>query len=138
MSDPKPKRVLTEAQRLAFLKGREKRMANLERKRLEKAEAQAMTEPPESTKQPDVDVPVGIDKPKPKSPEPVPVATATKIDIDYDELAKRLAVHMEPPKPTKRAYVRRKPVNPTTPPRQSYSPETPSPPRVSRPMTLWL
>lgn len=35
----KPKRVLTEAQRLAFLKGREKRMANLEKKRLEKEEA---------------------------------------------------------------------------------------------------
>lgn len=35
----KPKRVLTEAQRLAFLKGRETRMANLEKKRLEKEEA---------------------------------------------------------------------------------------------------
>lgn len=34
----KPKRVLTEAQRLAFLKGREKRMANIEKKRLEKIE----------------------------------------------------------------------------------------------------
>ena len=31
--------MLTEAQRLAFLKGREKRMANLEKKRLEKEEA---------------------------------------------------------------------------------------------------
>ena len=35
----KPKRVLSEAQRLAFLKGRETRMANLEKKRLEKEEA---------------------------------------------------------------------------------------------------
>jgi hypothetical protein len=39
MSDLRPKRVLSEAQRLAFLKGREKRMANLEKKRLEKQEA---------------------------------------------------------------------------------------------------
>jgi len=37
---PKPKRQLTEAQRLAFLKGREKRMANIERKRQEKLEAE--------------------------------------------------------------------------------------------------
>lgn len=37
---PKPKRVLTEAQRLAFMKGREKRLANIERKRQEKLEAQ--------------------------------------------------------------------------------------------------
>lgn len=40
----KPKRVLTEAQRLAFLKGREKRMANIERKRQEKLEAESVTE----------------------------------------------------------------------------------------------
>jgi len=32
-TEEKPKKVLTEAQRLAFLKGREKRMANLEMKR---------------------------------------------------------------------------------------------------------
>lgn len=41
----KPKRVLTEAQRLAFLKGREKRMANIERKRQEKIEAEQETKP---------------------------------------------------------------------------------------------
>lgn len=34
ISTEKPKKVLTEAQRLAFLKGREKRMANLEKKKL--------------------------------------------------------------------------------------------------------
>jgi hypothetical protein len=43
--DVKPKRVLTEAQRLAFLKGREKRMANIEKKRLEKLEADQMELP---------------------------------------------------------------------------------------------
>ena len=38
-STVKPKRVLTEAQRLAFLKGREKRLANIETRRMEKLEA---------------------------------------------------------------------------------------------------
>jgi len=38
MEEAKPKRVLTEAQRLAFLKGREKRMANIEKKKLEQQE----------------------------------------------------------------------------------------------------
>jgi len=42
MAEQKPKRVLNEAQRLAFLKGREKRMANIEKKRLEKLEAEQM------------------------------------------------------------------------------------------------
>jgi hypothetical protein len=43
----KPKKVLTEAQRLAFLKGREKRMANLEKKRLADLElASASMSPP--------------------------------------------------------------------------------------------
>lgn len=41
--DLKPKRVLTEAQRLAFLKGREKRMANIEKNRLAKLEFQEAT-----------------------------------------------------------------------------------------------
>ena len=39
MEAPKTKRVLTEAQRLAFMKGREKRLANIERRRQEKLEA---------------------------------------------------------------------------------------------------
>lgn len=44
LASGKPKRQLTEAQRLAFLKGREKRMANLERKRQEKLEANKIVE----------------------------------------------------------------------------------------------
>ena len=40
--EAKPKRELTEAQRLAFLKGREKRMANIEKSRLAKLEFQEM------------------------------------------------------------------------------------------------
>lgn len=53
----KPKRQLTEAQRLAFLKGREKRMANLEVKRQEKEEALKaglMSPPPPKRKAPAV------------------------------------------------------------------------------------
>ena len=38
----KPKRVLTEAQRLAFMAGREKRMANIMKKKAEKEEAKEM------------------------------------------------------------------------------------------------
>lgn len=40
----KPKRQLTEAQRLAFLKGREKRMMNIEMRRQEKLEAESNAE----------------------------------------------------------------------------------------------
>jgi len=42
MADDQPKKTLTEAQRLAFLKGREKRMANIEKKRLEDEEKKAI------------------------------------------------------------------------------------------------
>ena len=38
VGESKPKRQLTEVQRLAFLKGREKRLANIEKKRQEKLE----------------------------------------------------------------------------------------------------
>lgn len=44
------KKQLTEAQRLAFLKGREKRMANIEKKRLEKEEAEAVVDAPPKPK----------------------------------------------------------------------------------------
>lgn len=56
MEDIKPKRVLSEAQRLAFLKGREKRMNNLEKKRLEKEEANMTAE--------DFQLPAAPPKPK--------------------------------------------------------------------------
>lgn len=70
---------LTEAQRLAFLKGREKRMANIEKAKLEKAEMETLgkdimeaTNPPEKPKV--------VRKPRKtkESKEPVDV----KIDID--------------------------------------------------------
>lgn len=52
--DEKPKKILTEAQRLAFLKGREKRMANLEMKRQAQQEQQLAEESP-ITDSPDED-----------------------------------------------------------------------------------
>jgi hypothetical protein len=93
--DVKPKRVLTEAQRLAFLKGREKRMANIEKKRLEKLEADQMELPaappkpapkPRASKKHIVAVQADPDisnepNPEPeKKPEPEPV-TETKEEI---------------------------------------------------------
>jgi hypothetical protein len=42
----KPKRVLTEAQRLAFMKGREKRLSNIARRKEEQQEVQEMEEVP--------------------------------------------------------------------------------------------
>jgi len=118
----KPKRVLTEAQRLAFLKGREKRMANIERRRQEKAEAQEMadenreimnletqaTPPPKQ----EIERP-----PTPRPPTPLP----SKEDIDAtsakriaDLVLLRLKEEMPPPPPAapkKRKYTKKpKPV----------------------------
>ena len=98
----KPKRVLTEAQRLAFLKGREKRMANIMKKREEKLEAEQMEfveEPvparidpePEAKSDPDP-VEEIQDPPKKKrrvatkiaTPTPVPISPPTKIPDEPD------------------------------------------------------
>lgn len=69
----KPKKVLTEAQRLAFLKGREKRVANIERKRQEKIEAdgEAMAPPPPKKKRTTAT----------KNPEPV-TETETQQEVE--------------------------------------------------------
>lgn len=101
----KSKRVLTEAQRLAFLKGREKRMANIEKKRQERLEQNDETNQPPT--------PVAESKPKqprrrtPKSKDestiqaPIPIkASSTPItpaedfdsDSDYDEIIKSNAI----------------------------------------------
>lgn len=88
----KPKRVLTEAQRLAFMKGREKRMANLERKRQEKAEAAAADYVPE---------------PAPETPPP-----NVFTDEFVDAVAERLAAKMKPPPPAPKKRAPRKPRTP--------------------------
>jgi hypothetical protein len=62
--------TLTEAQRLAFLKGREKRMANIEKKKMEKAELEAMSGEPLQ------------DEPAPEKPKLVRKPRKTKIPVD--------------------------------------------------------
>jgi hypothetical protein len=102
----KPKRVLTEAQRLAFLKGREKRMANIERKRQEKLEAEdeeeqqtvdhAVEEPikivAKSEEKIDANAVEEIPIPKEtKLEEPTPTMPVLRRHANSDETAKRIA-----------------------------------------------
>lgn len=76
---------LTEAQRLAFLKGREKRMANIEKAKLEKAEKAEMEQmippppKPKVTRKPR--------KTKEVKEEPVPAQVKTDPDPDPSEAA---------------------------------------------------
>jgi len=74
-SDVKPKRVLTEAQRLAFLKGREKRMANIEKNRLAKLEFQ------EATKE---ETPAVV--PEKKKEDPQPLTPVVKVEEKVEEI----------------------------------------------------
>lgn len=144
----KPKRTLTEAQRLAFLKGREKRMANIEKKRLETEEKNAAV----AEIQPDPDpVPVTPDeKPQPQSPaapepEPVVVPPVPKLKraprktttpafvLDEDKIANRVAEEVmkkmqelqPPPKERKPRKPRAKPLTPekgmNAPPPPAYN-----------------
>jgi hypothetical protein len=123
----KPKRVLTEAQRLAFMKGREKRLANLEKKRQEKLEAEGVTEPM-------------VAEPKETAPLPPPsppvlrrqVASDLKdvIPPDFaktvvDMLYEKITTTASPPRP-KRTYTKRVTKVMDSPPRQV----TPPPQRV--------
>jgi hypothetical protein len=71
-TEPK-KRVLTEAQRLAFLKGREKRMLNIQKKKEEKEEMMK-SKKAEITKQ-----------------EPTEEVKPASVDIDEDGHAKKVA-----------------------------------------------
>lgn len=73
--------TLTEAQRLAFLKGREKRMANLEKKKLEDAEMAALETPAFAPEKPKV-----VRKPrKTKEPAKPKVPVDVKLQIDPSE-----------------------------------------------------
>lgn len=63
--------TLTEAQRLAFLKGREKRKANLEKKKLEEAEKEMFAKM-------DEDKPVSTEEPLIEPPPPKPKVKRTK------------------------------------------------------------
>lgn len=94
----KPKRELTEAQKLAFLKGREKRLANIEKKRLEKEEAAetvAKIVTPKTSPPP-------TPKPEPDTiPETQP-APVESFNFDMDALADKVAERIlkaQPPPP---------------------------------------
>lgn len=74
---PKKKRTLTEAQRLAFLKGREKRMLNIQKKKEEKEEAIRLLKE---------------EKEPVETAEPTPlIAEARKPEYDEDAHAKKVA-----------------------------------------------
>lgn len=93
----KPKKELTEAQKLAFLKGREKRLANIEKKRLEKEEAAAAVTPKIAT-------PVKVVTPPPPIPEIQPNSVASfDMDTFADKVAERImraqTQTVVPPKP---------------------------------------
>lgn len=149
-TDVKPKKVLTEAQRLAFLKGREKRLANIETKKMEKLEAlqnekqeEKIEEIQEKNSKP---VPP---KAEPKTEEPPPpVPTATPVP-DIDDIVERVMSKLKskeevdrekmpppPPKPVhKRPYARRQTVSV---PREPTTPETTPPPNVQTRDFNWM
>jgi hypothetical protein len=98
--EEKPKRVLTEAQRLAFLKGREKRLANIERKRQEQMELDhpPVEEIPEETVEPPVvETPVVAPTPK-REWEPDELAHAVA-DLVIERMKKSKPPTPPPPKP---------------------------------------
>lgn len=108
----KPKKKLTEAQRLAFLKGREKRMANLEKARLAKEEA----------KQQDINEPASAvvikeEVSSPVLPEPIPPTTHV---IDSDEIANKvvkLMLEKNNAKPKSKPKPKPRSVTPPPPPK---------------------
>ena len=107
------KRVLTEVQRLAFMKGREKRLANIERRKQEK-----MEEEQQAPKTPEEEIPEHIpDKPLFNEDD-----FATKIaTIVMERIESKIVPPPTPVKP-KRKYVKRV---------ESVAP--PSPPQVIQP-----
>lgn len=76
----KPKRQLTEAQRLAFMKGREKRMANLLKKKEEKLEAEMLSKEEDVPTDPETESEPEMETEKSKTPEPpTPPPVAKKV-----------------------------------------------------------
>lgn len=118
MEEVKPKRVLTEAQRLAFLKGREKRMANIEKKKLEqqemfvepKSEPEQKPEPEKKARKPRAPKPKPEQKPEtppspepeakappsPKKPEPEPIKEDEIVDRIYHQVMKKIKIPKMP------------------------------------------
>lgn len=120
MAATKPKKVLTEAQRLAFLKGREKRMANIEKKRLEKEEAKQVEEP---APEPPPEIPtLKRAEPRATSTPPPPSIDENKI---ADTVAERVWAKMQAAKPKRKPYTRKEKTE------TSLTPPPPPPPTHS-------
>lgn len=105
MEDIKPKKVLTEAQRLAFLKGREKRMANIEKKRLEKEEQLPDPPMPEVKRHEPTPAPAPAPTPEP-APAPAPTFSFDESKI-ADTIAERVLAKLETAKPKRKPYTRK-------------------------------
>lgn len=116
---PKPKRQLTEAQRLAFMKGREKRMENIARRKQEKLDAARLME--ESK---------GADEIVDKTPKVVAVPEIdTKAEDFGDKIATLVAAKLA--KPKKPRAPRKKTSAPIEPEPQTPPPSKPAVPPVS-------
>lgn len=111
---PKPKRQLTEAQRLAFIKGREKRLANLVRKRKEKEEEKLAAAISDSMESPTTTAPASSSD---TTIESELTDASPMINTQHEEVAKKVAdliykrlseeEHEEPPSKPKRKYTKR-------------------------------
>ena len=122
--EPKPKRQLTEAQRLAFMKGREKRLANLAKKREEKMNLnEDIKSPPEAI------VPMVIPDETPKHEAPPAPHVQQQLELDdaaMEKLAKLVADKVTVRPKARRPYTKRVqvPVYPPSTTKESSSPKT--------------
>lgn len=127
-SSPAPKkRELTEAQRLAFLKGREKRMLNIQRRKEEKEEAAKLAA--EKTEEPVLKPIVKQHEKTPSPPENKDAyddATAQKI-ADYVYLKLRYDAASQAP-PQRKPRKPSKPKIKEQPPREVETPAPSAPP----------
>jgi hypothetical protein len=115
----KPKKQLTEAQRLAFLKGREKRMANLEIRRQEKEEAMKaglMSPPPPVKRKPAPAVTMDDSYADIIAQRVIDKLSSIKMPTPSPSPPRAPAPAPEPEaKPTKRPYVRKVKIEPEPP-----------------------
>lgn len=118
----KPKRELTEAQRLAFMKGREKRLANLQARKAEKKmmEQELELPPPEP-------VPEVVRQPLRETPAPTAVRQEFDEGALIDKITTRLVAELKPPKkprkpraPSRRHEPELEPIIETPLPRRTF------------------
>jgi len=130
MAAAKPKKVLTEAQRLAFLKGREKRMANIEKKRLEKEEAKQVEEAPAPAPEPPPEIPT-LKRAEPRATSTPPPPPPPSIDENKiaDTVAERVWAKMQAAKPKRKPYTRKE---------KSEASSTPPPPPPPTHSFTWM